>query len=82
MKIAPSVYRACATLLAALLGQGLIYLCIVDRMHVGTAIALIVALAAVVIAAAALARSAVEARLVRDNAPPEYLYRRLRAQPR
>jgi hypothetical protein len=79
MSIAPGVYRAFAAILPALLAQGLIYLCVVDRIAVGTAVLCVAALAAVVVATAALARSAAEERLVREHAPPEHL-RRLRTQ--
>lgn len=80
MSIAPRVYRAFAAILPALLAQGLIYLCAVDRIAVGVAIVSVAALAALVVATAALARSAAEERLVREHAAPEHLHRRLRMQ--
>lgn len=74
----PAVYRAFATVLPALLGQGLIYLCIVGDISVATAVLSIVAMGAVVLGVASLARARQEQRLVMKNAPPAYLRQRLR----
>lgn len=70
MRIPQAVYRGFATLLPALLGQGLIYLCISGQLGIIAAVGAIVTIGAVTLAAAALFRSETEARLVRSNAPP------------
>lgn len=74
----PAVYRAFAILLPALLGQGLIYLCIMEEISVVAAVAFIVAIGAIALTAATLARLHEEQRLVGSNLPPAYL--RVRAQ--
>ena len=76
MRMPAAVYRAFATILPALLGQGLIYLCVTDRMNVITALGAILAIATVTLTAAAVSRSESEQRLVRRNAPPAMFMRR------
>lgn len=71
-----AVYRALATILPALLGQGLIYLCIVGRIDLVTAVGAILAIGTVSLSAAAIFRSEAEARLVRHNAAPVMFRRR------
>lgn len=79
MRIAPAISRAFATILPALLGQGLIYLCITGRIDMVTAVGAIVAIGAVSLSAAALFKSESQRRLVRQNAPPPMYLRRMRA---
>lgn len=69
----PAVYRAFAIVLPVLLGQGLIYLCIMGDISVAAAVSFIVAIGAITFTAGALARMHEEQRLVRHNAPPAYL---------
>lgn len=70
MKIPQAAYRCVATILPALLGQGLIYLCIAGKLDITAAVAAILAIGAVTLTAAAVSRSEAEARLVRRNPPP------------
>ncbi len=77
MRIPPAIYRGIVSILPPLLGQGLIYLCIMGRIDLLTAVGAIVAIGAVALSAAALARSESERRLVRMNAPPSTCLRRL-----
>lgn len=76
MRIHPAIYRAFATILPALLGQGLIYLCIVGRIDFVTAFGAILGIGTVALSAAAIFRSETHARLVRLNAPPRMFFPR------
>lgn len=69
----PAVYRAFAILLPALLGQGLIYLCITEQIGIAAAMAFLIAIGAIALTAATLARMHEERRLVGHNLPPAYL---------
>lgn len=78
MKVPAVVYHGIATALPALLGQGLVYLCIIGEIGAGSAIAAMLAMGASVLAAATYARSVSERSLVASNLPPDLVMRRLR----
>lgn len=71
-----AVNRTFATILPALLGQGLIYLCVNGQLSVTAAVGAILAIGTVTLATAAIFRSETQARLVRRNAPPPMFDRR------
>jgi hypothetical protein len=62
--------RAVAIVLPALLGQGLIYLCIMDRIDIVTAVGAILFIGVTALTAASMCQSESNLRLVRRNAPP------------
>lgn len=74
-----ALYRGFAAILPALLGQGLIYLCIMGRISAAAALLAIVFMGALVLGVAAAARAAGERRLVSHRAPPAFLLRRMRS---